>query len=137
SELLQAWLWGSAGLAGGGVAYWAHVGGFAFGAGAAWALRATGLEERWIDPAIEARITRFSANPVLEEAMAARERGDATAALAMLRTEWERDHSDEIALALWDAALACGEAASAAPALLAAVRGAAQRGEHELALRHW
>jgi membrane associated rhomboid family serine protease len=136
NELFQAWVWGSVGV-GGGVAYWAHVGGFAFGAGAAWALGASGLEQRWIDPAIEARITRFSANPALENALAARERGDAADALAMLRAEWKRDPSDEIGLALWDAALACGESASAAPVLLAAVRSAAQRGEHELALRHW
>ena len=137
NELFQAWLWGSVGLAGG-VAYWAHVGGFAFGAGAAYALRAFRFEERFIDPAVDAQMTRFSANPVLEDAMAARERGDAHEALAMLRAEWERGaHDDEIALALWDAALACGEPASAAPALLALVRAASQRGEHPLALRHW
>ncbi len=137
NELFQAWLWDAVGLAGGGVAYWAHVGGFAFGAGTAYALRASGFEDRFVNPAVEAQMTRFSANPVLDEAMAARERGDVHGALAMLRTEWQRAHDDEIALALWDAALACGEAAGAAPAMLAAVRGASQRGELELALRHW
>lgn len=137
NELFQAWFWDAVGLAGGGVAYWAHVGGFAFGAGAAYAMRASGIEERFINPAIDAKVTRFAANPVLEDAMAARERGDAAGALAMLRAEWERAHDDEIALALWDAALACGDAGSAAPALLAVVRAASQRGEHELALRHW
>ncbi len=137
NELFQAWLWDAVGLAGGGVAYWAHVGGFAFGAGAAYAVRASGIEDRFINPAIDAQLTRFSANPVLEEAMVARERGDVQGALAMLRAEWERAPDDGIALALWDAALACGEAASAAPAMLSAVRGAAQRGEQELAVRHW
>jgi membrane associated rhomboid family serine protease len=136
NELFQAWLWDAVGIAGG-VAYWAHVGGFAFGAGAAYALRASGFEERFVSPAIDAQLTRFSANPVLEDAMAMRERGDAQGALELLRAEWERDRGDDIALALWDAACACGEAASAASAMQAAVRGAAQRGEHELALRHW
>jgi membrane associated rhomboid family serine protease len=137
NELFQAWFWGAAGLAGGGVAYWAHVGGFAFGAGAAYALRASGFEERFIAPSLDAKWTRFSANPVLDDAMAARERGDTAGALAMLRAEWDRAHDDGIALALWDAALASGEAASAAPAMLATVRDAVRRGEHELALRHW
>jgi membrane associated rhomboid family serine protease len=136
NELFQAWISDAAGVAGG-VAYWAHVGGFAFGAGAAYALRASGFEERFIAPAIDAQMTRFSANPVLEDAMAVRESGDAQGALEMLRAEWERNPGEDIALALWDAAAACGEAASAAPAMLTAVRGAAQRGEHELALRHW
>jgi len=136
NELFQAWIGDAAGIAGG-VAYWAHVGGFAFGAGAAYALRASGFEERFISPAIDAQMTRFSANPVLEDAMAMREGGDAQGALELLRAEWQRDRGEDIALALWDAAAACGEAASATPAMLAAVRGAAQRGELELALRHW
>ena len=136
NELLQAWFWGSVGM-NGGVANWAHVGGFAFGAGAAYALRTFRFEERFVDPGVDAQLTRFSANPVLDEAMTARESGDAQGALAMLRTEWERAPDDGIALALWDAALACGELPSAAPAMLAAVRAAAQRGEHDLALRHW
>jgi membrane associated rhomboid family serine protease len=136
NELFQAWFWDAVGIAGG-VANWAHVGGFAFGAGAAYALRALRFEERFIDPALDAQMTRFSANPVLEEAMAARERGDVAGAIALLRDEWERAPDDGIALALWDAALASGEAASAAPALLGVVRAAAQRGEHDLALRHW
>src|SRR5262249_28977266 len=136
NELFQAWLGNAVGIAGG-VANWAHVGGFAFGVGAACALRALRFEERWIDPGVGARITRLSANPALEEAMAARERGDLPDAIAMLRSEWERSHDVGIALALWDAALESGDAASAAPAMLAAVRAAAQRREHELALRHW
>jgi len=39
-----------------GVASWAHIGGFAFGAISALLIGVSGLERRWINPAIEARV---------------------------------------------------------------------------------
>jgi membrane associated rhomboid family serine protease len=136
SELLQASFWSAAGVASG-VANWAHVGGFAFGAAAALAMRAFKIEERFIDPAIEASITHYSANPVLEEAMAARESGDVGRAFELLQAEWKRKPDDDLALAFWDAAVACAQPELAAPALVAAVRSAVRRNEFDVALRHW
>jgi hypothetical protein len=136
NELFQAMLWGSVELAGG-TAYWAHVGGFAFGAAAAAGIRAARIEERFIDPAIEARITHYAANPVLEEAMAAREQGDVGRALDLLQSAWQKQPDEDLALALWDAAVACAQPELGAPALAGAVRAAARRGELDLAVRHW
>ncbi len=136
NEVLQGWVWDSVGLAGG-IAYWAHVGGFLFGVGAALGVRALKVEERWIDPAVEARLTHFSANPVLEEAMAARERGELDEALALLEAEWQRAPEDAIAVAFWDVALACAQPERARHALRAALESSARGGELEIALRHW
>lgn len=55
----------------GGVAFWAHVGGFAFGVLAAVALRLAKVEERWVDPGIEKEIS-WSADPALQAASDAR-----------------------------------------------------------------
>ena len=57
------------------VAFWAHVGGFAFGAIAALLIRAMRVEERIIHPAIEKEIG-ITQNPALERAMEARLKGD-------------------------------------------------------------
>ena len=62
-----------------GVAFWAHVGGFAFGVGAALLIRLLGIEKRWIHPTIEAQVS-WNQNPELVRAMEAHERGDANAA---------------------------------------------------------
>jgi membrane associated rhomboid family serine protease len=136
NELLQAAFWTSAGVASG-VAYWAHIGGFLFGAATALAMRALKIEERFIDAGIEAQITHYSANPVLEEAMAAREQGDVGRALELLLAEWRRKPDEDLALALWDAAVACAQPDLGAPALASAVRSAVRRGDFAVALQHW
>jgi membrane associated rhomboid family serine protease len=58
-----------------GVAFWAHVGGFAFGAAFAAALKLGGAENRWIHPAIEKELT-LAQNPRLERALDARLKGN-------------------------------------------------------------
>jgi membrane associated rhomboid family serine protease len=58
-----------------GVAYAAHIGGFAFGALFAIALRLMRLEETWINPAIE-KATTTVRHPALEAAIDARAKGD-------------------------------------------------------------
>jgi membrane associated rhomboid family serine protease len=136
NELFQAVVWDSIGLISG-VAYWAHVGGFLVGAAAALGLKHLRFEERFVDPGIEAKLTRFSANPVLEDAMAARERGEIGDALAMLQTEYERERDEDVGLALWDAALACAQPELGALGLAGAVSAAVKRGDVEVALRHW
>ncbi len=57
-----------------GVAFWAHVGGFLFGMAAMLAVRATGVERKWIHPAIEKELT-LEQNPRLEKALEARVAG--------------------------------------------------------------
>ena len=67
--LLPLWLavqvlWGVLSGAGGGVAYWAHVGGFAFGMIEAVALRASGVEKT-VDQAIEAKVSWTADAPIV------------------------------------------------------------------------
>ncbi len=63
----------------GSVALWAHVGGFVFGALAMLLILLLGIEKRWIDPRIEARVS-WNQNAGLVEALDAQERGDVKAA---------------------------------------------------------
>jgi membrane associated rhomboid family serine protease len=75
-----------------GVAWWAHIGGFAFGLLAALALKLFSVEESWVHPAIEKEIG-ITQNPGLERAQEARLAGDLVRARrelqAVLRAEPE------------------------------------------------
>lgn len=51
------------------VAFWAHVGGFVFGAGMALIMKFSKIEERYISPVIEGKITVYEAHPLLEKAL--------------------------------------------------------------------
>jgi tetratricopeptide (TPR) repeat protein len=66
-----------------GVAHWAHVGGFAFGAVAALALRHSGLEHR-ANMVIEAKVS-WTADPAIVKATEEMEQGKLDAAVATLR----------------------------------------------------
>ena len=57
------------------VAFWAHVGGFAFGAGFALLMRYLKVEERFISPDIEKQITFFEAHPLSDKALELRNEG--------------------------------------------------------------
>jgi hypothetical protein len=107
NELFQAWLMQHLGLSDG-IAYWAHVGGFVFGGGIMVAMAVLRIEEKYIHSAIEQKVTLTRANPALEEALDAREQGDPERALGLLEEAWRSDREDrDLALALWDTAIAC------------------------------
>ncbi len=116
----QHWLARQA-AAGDGVAYWAHVGGFAFGMVVAGLLRLAKVEERFIHPAIEAQVSLVQ-DAALERANEARFAGDWTTARREIRAALTRDPASldgwreacEIALASGDAK----ELERAAPRLL-------------------
>ncbi len=57
-----------------GVAWWAHVGGFVFGAGIALFVAVLGIESRFINPGIESRIT-WTLDPRMQEILDTRENG--------------------------------------------------------------
>ena len=60
------------GAGGGGVAYWAHIGGFVYGAAFAGLVKRNRVEERFIEPSIDAKVeTTVIENPVVEQALAA------------------------------------------------------------------
>ena len=100
-------------------------------------MRAARFEERFVDPDIEARITHYAANPVLEQALEARERGDLAGALVLLEAEWKRKPDEDLANALWDTALAFAKPEQGAPALVGAMRASLQRGDVPLALTQY
>jgi membrane associated rhomboid family serine protease len=135
SEVAMAWLTDSVG--GGGVAYWAHVGGFLAGVALALGIRAKRIEERFIHPAIESKIT-VSCNPVIEEALQARAEGDEERAYALL-ARGAREHGEDPDLvgAFWDVAVALGRRGAAARALVELIEARACAGELELAAQLW
>jgi membrane associated rhomboid family serine protease len=96
--LLPLWLliqitWGALAGAAGGVAYWAHVGGFAFGALGAVLLRLSGVEQT-MDQAIESKVTWTADRPIVEAADLL-ERNQAEAAVARLK-QHVKDKPDSI-----------------------------------------
>jgi membrane associated rhomboid family serine protease len=137
NELFSAWLMDAVG-ASDGVAYWAHVGGFLFGAGAALAVQRSQLEERFIHSSIEAKVTLARGNPVVEEAARLRAAGDVEGAFAVLEAE-SRKHPDDpdVGVAFWDAAVALQRPDAAAPALGRAIRRLSAGESLPTALGYW
>ena len=124
-------------MGGAGVAYWAHVGGFAFGALVAMGLRVAHIEERWMDGVVERKIGAVS-NDGVEAAMQAAEEGRTEEAFAQLQRVVRSDPKNrEAAQVYWDQAVALGRADEAAPVLLRLVREEMRAGETELAVQHW
>jgi hypothetical protein len=122
---------------GAGVAYWAHVGGFGFGALVAVAMRAVKIEERWIDPIVDRKIGAVD-NDGVEAAMALAEEGDSEQAFEMLSREVRRNpRNREATQALWDVGGTLGRAAEVAPSLLRLIRDEIRAGETDLAVQHW
>lgn len=68
-----------------GVAYWAHIGGFLFGAGIAVLLKTKKIEERYIAPKLEEKIEAVKLNPKLTLAFEARDKGDKENAVRLLK----------------------------------------------------
>jgi membrane associated rhomboid family serine protease len=90
--LLPLWLaiqvfWGVLAPSAGGVAYWAHIGGFAFGVVGAFILQGTGLEQA-ADRAIEAKVS-WTADPHIVRATDFLEKNHLDAAIAELREHLE------------------------------------------------
>lgn len=103
------------------IAWWAHIGGFAFGVAAAFAVRLLRVEERWINPAIEGKIG-WSQDPALLKASDARAAGAFATARNSARAVLAKDPGNLDAWrSLLDTEIASGrkaEAASAATRLL-------------------
>jgi len=124
---------------GGGVAYWAHVGGFLFGIGFAALMTKQGIEKKYLDRRIaEKTETAVISNPVVEQALAAREAGDLSGAYLLLENRVRNGPaSSDAALALWSLAAELGRSSEAAPVLLSLVEMELRNGEPEIAASHW
>lgn len=121
----------------GGVAYMAHVGGFAFGALVAVGIKRLEIEERFVNSAITDKITVIN-NAVIEEALAASRQGRADEAYAMLVEAWKQDPSNQdVALTLWDVAVSQQWESHAAPAMLRLIQDELRAKEPTEAANHW
>jgi membrane associated rhomboid family serine protease len=82
----------------GGVAFWAHIGGFAFGAAIAAGLYHGRIEEKYIAPKLEAKLT-FGANRTVTEALEALDKDQSAVALRKLtqRAQLAPDDTDALA----------------------------------------
>ncbi len=79
---------------GSGVAFWAHIGGFAFGAGVATLFKVTGFEEKFIAPAIERKTNLVDEN--FSSGMEKLRQGDMAGAAEDLRKALENDPDNPI-----------------------------------------
>ncbi len=135
--LLQQLFYGSLVGAEGGVAYWAHAGGFAYGVAVAVFVRQLRIEERFVHPAIEASISVVQ-HPGLEEGLVLLSRGEVESA----RRHLEQVVADEpgnvdARLGLWQSYLEEGRAGEGTNHLLAVVETEVRGGEPVLAYEHW
>jgi len=123
----------------GGVAYTAHIGGFAFGAGAAWLIRSKSIEERYLNPAIEQKVSATVIdNSAVDQALALHEKGQGDRALQMLAAEVRRHPSNrDAAMAMWSVALDVDRPAEAGPAMLRLIQEELRTGDRSEALNHW
>jgi membrane associated rhomboid family serine protease len=135
-ELLSAYLadWMAPGSGGSGVAHWAHVWGFGFGALGAVLVGALKLEEK------HRRRTAGDdlENTVVEHAHQAAAEGRRAEAWGLLAEEVRRHPSNrDAALALWDLGMTLERTGEAAPAFARVIRDELGEGEADLALFHW
>jgi hypothetical protein len=138
-ELLfaQAWDVMAPGSGGGGVAHWAHVWGFGFGVVVAVGLAYWKIEERFVDRAIESKITLVD-NTGVERALDLAADGDSGQAFKMLEREVRSNPENvDAAVALWNLAVQTGQPSVAAAPMLEVLRRAARADDQELALIHW
>ena len=114
------------------VAFWAHVGGFVFGAAAALVIKLTDLEARWINPGIE-KETSLAQDPSLERALEARVAGDLRTARRELRAALSRSPDDIDALhESYELALAESSAAEVGRVLPRLLEQYQRMGENQL-----
>jgi membrane associated rhomboid family serine protease len=121
-----------------GVAYWAHIGGFAMGVGAAWFIASKKIEERFIDPNIQNKITLEveDNNPVIE-ALEVRDSDPQQAFRMLSLAVMNQPKNHDGAAALWHLALQLDRAQEVAPLMLRSVSHQLTTGDRELALTQW
>jgi hypothetical protein len=124
--------------AGGGVAHWAHVGGFAAGLGGAFAIRSWGIEDQ-IRPGLEHKIaTTVLEQRSLDEGLAALAEGDVERGIENLTAAVREDPTNhDAADALWGAASCADRSNDVAPVMLVAMRTALRIGNSDWAVERW
>ncbi|HHQ48693.1 MAG TPA: rhomboid family intramembrane serine protease, partial [Acidobacteria bacterium] len=122
---------------GGGTAHWAHVWGFGFGLLVAFVVKRFDLEERFIHPAIESKITVVNNEPI-ERAMEAYKAGDVEQAWRLLEMELRKNPDNlDTQLALWNLAVESGRARDAVRHAKRLIRSSLRSGNEEGAVVVW
>ncbi len=122
-----------------GVAYWAHIGGFAFGLVAALSMRKTGVIERYIQPKLGDKIgTTLVDRPGLDRALVARSEGRHEDAYDLLAAELKLEpHDTDTAELYWEAATLLGRHADAGPLMLLSIQAQLRNGETKTVCSMW
>lgn len=121
-----------------GVAYWAHIGGFAAGVGVAWFVAARRIEERFIHPNIERKITlEVRDNQDVVGALEVRESDPERAFRMLSLTVMNQPQNHDGAAALWELALDLGRTSEAAPLMLRSIGQQLRAGDADLAVNQW
>ena len=108
--LLLSFVWDIRGALRGipGIGWWAHIGGFLFGAFFAGALHLTRIEKRLVNPGIEARLSLHQ-HPAVEKSFALRTKGRFESALRAVEAALaEQPHNLTILREAYDACVAAG-----------------------------
>jgi membrane associated rhomboid family serine protease len=131
SQFFYAFMYGE----GSPVAFWAHVGGFLFGAVAALFIKLTLLEEAFLAPSIEQKTTLFAQSPQVNSALRHIDGGHYQEALRSLQGALGHNPDDVDALDLAARAhLALGNGRAAAETYARKVRSHLKRRERDLAM---
>ena len=122
-----------------GVAYWAHIGGFAFGlVGALW-MRKAGVIERYVQPKLREKIgTAVVARPGLDQAFVARGEGRHADAYDLLAAELrDQPHDTDTAELYWETATELDRRAEAVPLMLGSIQAQLRNAETESVCSMW
>jgi len=123
---------------GGGIVFWTHVWGFAFGVVFAAIMRRLKLEQRYLHHAIESNKVTMLDNTAVDKAVARARAGEIDAAVTMLEAELA-GHPENVdaAIALWNTCNASGNASRAGPTMAKVIENAVRNGDTQLILSHW
>ena len=122
NEVLGAVVSGATG-AQGGVAYWAHIGGFLFGAGFAVCVKGFELERKYLDKAIEWKVTLAQGKQMVEAARRALEEGIYEEAFLLFQQEAANRPRDlDSVMGYWESSVAFDKPEEGALPLLAWIR---------------
>jgi len=119
-----------------GVAHWAHVAGFVYGAVFALVIRQLKFEQK-VEKAIDGKVTLHE-NPILDRAMEEMRHGDKGHAQELLIDYLKTSPGDiDAAAALWDISRDLGTVATAVPFLLTAIRDALRKRDTVFVETRW
>ncbi len=122
----------------GGVAYWAHVWGFLFGAVVAAVARKIGGAGEWAGEKVDAELAADPAELTIQEAWRAESGGDFSEAWGLLAEAMRHDPGNlKLAAAWWGLAVRQGREREVVAEGVRLVRVEVQSGEAESAITHW